>query len=113
MLRTLARDQQPAFLTTYTRNPSILRMVQTVSESVYPLNPDDAELHELARRVEHASQRDVVYHIDRYGPGGLFGDGDPADRPLHPGGRPLKQQFSELTSVRNALVVVARTRRQS
>ena len=51
----------------------------------------------------------VVYHLNRYAEGGLFGTSDPADRPVHQGGsHTLKELFTGLNSEQNALVVTAR-----
>lgn len=110
MLRALIREERPELLTTYTRNPNVLRMLQHVSQNIYPLNPDDTELHGYALQMDNATERDAVYHIDRYGADGLFGGDDPADQSFT-ANVSLKQQFPELYNARNALIVVARTRR--
>lgn len=112
MLKQLVGDSQPDFVTTYTRNPNVLRMIAKISHEIYPIINDDA-LRNIALQMDHASLHDVTYHIQRYGADGLFGDGDPADRPFTTDGIPLKQQFIELTNIRNALVVAARVRRNS
>lgn len=111
MLVDLLTIEQPTFLTTYTRNPSILRMIASVSSEVYPITLHSM-LARFARSLPNATEIDSVnYHINRYDEGGLFREGDPADRPLTPGGISLKEQFDRLTDVRNALVVVSRVRR--
>lgn len=112
MLHQYIDQAQPAFLTTYTRNPSILRMLRHVSDDIYPL-VDDLMLRNMAAMMDHASQRDVIYHLDRYGEEGLFRGTDPADGSLDEGEVSLKQQYAELASVRHALVVAARVRRES
>lgn len=109
MLRTYIREHEPTFLTTYTRNPSILRMVDSVSQQTYPLLQDD-ELQDMALQMPNASMHDVAYHIHRYGEDGLFRGSDPADRSFVSGEPPIKQRFALLNSVRNALVVAARLR---
>lgn len=100
------------YLTTYTRNPSVLRMVANTASDPFPLS-DNNELRELALKMDNAElHRDgIVYHFDRYDEGGLFGGSDPADR--SPDSKPtsLKQRFPGLESARNALVLAAKIRR--
>jgi len=83
-------------------------MIGTVAHTVYPAS-DDEELKELAGKMEHATQiSGVTYHIDRYGPDGLFGDDDPAERSYLKRGPALKVMYRQLESVSNALIVTAR-----
>ena len=110
MLAQYVDEVRPEFLATYTRNPSILRMLRHVSDDIYPL-VDDPVLRDMTAMMDHASRRDVVYHLHRYSEEGLFCGSDPADRPLEQGGVSLKQQYAGLASVRHALVVAARVRR--
>lgn len=111
MLDNLLRATQPEFLTTYTRNPRILRMMNHVSSELYPL-VDDEELKSLATTMNYAEPRgNALYHINRYDENGLFVGVDPASYPFEKDGVSLKQQFEELINVRNALVVAARVRR--
>lgn len=111
MLQQLIATSVPELLITYTRNPRILRMVARTASALYPVD-DDSQLTELATSLPNVTMVDgVAYHLNRYGEQGLFRGEDPASRPFHPDGIPLKQQFTELISVRNALAVVARTRR--
>ncbi len=112
MLMHLVEQQKPEILTTYTRNPHVIRMLARVCDTIYPLVGDE-NLRDLALKMEHASLADVAYHIDRYGEDGLFRGEDPADRPLIVGDAPLKKRFTGLVSVRNALVVAARVRGNS
>lgn len=109
MLEQYVHTNNPSFLTTYTRNPSVLKMMRTVAKDIYPDSYDD-ELSALAEEMPGASRGEdgVIYHVDRYGEGGLFKDFDPADHPLSPGELPLKSRFLELQNVRSALVVAAR-----
>lgn len=110
MLRRLVQQQQPKFLTTYTRNPAILQMIQRVSSELYPIVPDE-ELRNLASQMQFASQIDAIYHLNRYDEGGLFRGDDPADSPFANNEMSLKNQFNELSNVRNALIVAARVRK--
>ena len=105
----LTQHQDVTQLATYTRNPSILRMIRTVAHTIYPIN-DDKQLEKIAQQMPHAQQpqNDVVYHLDRYGPKGLFGHSDPADRPYFRNGIPLKKMYRNLQSVQSALIVTAR-----
>jgi hypothetical protein len=113
MLKDLVQSEQPEFLTTYTRNPSIIRMMQHVSSELYPMRYDD-ELQELASEMPYADAREgIFYHINRYNDyeDGLFVGADPADSPLKQNGHSLKQQYRALADARNALIIAARVRR--
>lgn len=110
MLQHFVREARPAYLTTYTRNPRILRMIGRVSGAIYLL-VDDPMLRDMAAGMNGASMRDVAYHLDRYGEDGLFHGGDPADGSVEANGVSLRQRYQELASVRNALVIAARVRR--
>lgn len=113
MLRELVQSENPRFLTTYTRNPKILRMVSRVSTELYPIE-DDAELESLASEMPFAEAYEgIFYHINRYSDyeDGLFVGEDPGSGPFEENGPPLKQQFGGLVDARNALVVAARVRR--
>jgi hypothetical protein len=112
MLQELVQSERPGFLTTYTRNPKILRMIDRVSSALYPIE-NDTELQCLTSEMPSAEARaGVVYHINRYSDykDGLFAGEDPAETSFEKNGAPLKQQFSELADARNALVVAARVR---
>jgi len=110
LLEKLVVDERPQHITTYTRNPSVLRMMSHVTESLYPIAGDD-ELRALAEAQPNATNLNGIYHIERYGEGGLFHGADPANRPFSDSGIPLKEQFEGLRSVRNALVVAGRIRK--
>ena len=111
MLEQLVDSEQPDYLTTYTRNPRILRMMQRAQSDVYPL-VNDSELRNIATAMAHATADETaVYHIDRYSEAGLFQGDDPANAAVYDDGAPLKQHFTQLMSVRNALVVAARVRK--
>ena len=113
MLEDLVQSEQPEFLSTYTRNPSIVRMIQHVSSELYPVQHDDI-LQDLASEMPFAEAREnIFYHINRYDDyeEGLFVGSDPADSPLKQNGLSLKQQYRALTDARNALIITARVRR--
>ena len=113
MLQELVQSEQPRFLTTYTRSPKILRMINRVSSELYPIE-DDPELHFLASEMLFAEAREgTFYHINRYSDyeDGLFVGEDPASSSFKKNGPPLKQQFGGLVDARNALVIAARVRR--
>lgn len=109
MLRRFIQDHEPRYLTTYTRNPSILKMISGISSELYPLQ-SSYELSALASEMPYASfdTNGVAYHVNRYGEGGLFSGFDPADLPLDNDRQPLKEQFSGLRNIRSALVIAAR-----
>ena len=112
MLQELVQSEQPQFLTTYTRSPKILRMINRVSSELYPIE-DDPELHFLASEMLFAEAREgTFYHINRYSDyeDGLFAGEDPASEPFKKNELTLKQQFAGLMDTRNALVVAARVR---
>lgn len=108
LLKEFVSQTDVAYLTTYTRNPSILRMMRSVSSSLYPLD-EDSQLQLFAGDMAHATYDELegtVYHFDRYGEEGLFRGFDPAERACETL-EPLKTRFKGLMSVRNALVVAA------
>ena len=108
MLRDYLNNNPTELLTTYTRNPRVLRMIGSVANSVYPID-DAPDLQRLATLMSHVSMRqDVGYHINRYAKGGLFRGDDPANSTVATSPRSLKQQYPVLKNVRNALAVVAR-----
>lgn len=109
MLGAYLLDSDIHYLTTYTRNPAILRMIRTVAHTIYPIN-DDKQLEKLAQHMPHADQpkNHIVYHAGRYGPGGLYGISDPAERPYFADGPPLKDMYRGLRDVGTALIVAAR-----
>jgi hypothetical protein len=113
MLRDfLGHHSSAELLTTYTRNPVVLQMIDRTASATYPL-VDDAELCQLAQTMPHAVQSgDATYHKDRYGEQGLFRGNDPATLNIATPPLPLKERFIELSSVRNALVVVARLNKE-
>lgn len=112
----LSVEDRPDIVTTYTRNPSVIKMLGRVCGGVvkvYPVSTDKT-LAEIASRMDSATMIDnTLYHVNRYEPEGLFGGADPADRSLSPDGPPLKQQFKGLQSIRNALVIVGRPEGES
>lgn len=107
MLEAFIATEPTQLITTYTRNPAIIKMVRRVSSGVYPLD-DDNELREKALQMPHASaEGNAAYHLNRYGPEGLFHGFDPAERPLSAEGPKLKDVYPQLQSVRHALVIAA------
>ena len=112
LLGQFVEAHQPSLLTTYTRNPSVLKMMRTVAPDVYPAT-NDHELRELAAEMPFSmlDTQGVAYHIDRYGEGGLFQGFDPADYPLD-GAIPLKESYPGLQNIRSALVVTARINKE-
>lgn len=109
MLGAYLLDSDVRYLTTYTRNPAVLRMMRTVAHTIYPIN-DDKQLKKLVQQMPHAEQpeRGVAYHLNRYGPEGLYGVSDPAERPYFTDGVPLKDMYRSLRDVGAALIVAAR-----
>lgn len=107
MLEDFLTANPTPLLITYTRNPAIIKMIQRVADEVYPVDQNET-LRRTALRMPFASAADqAVYHLDRYGPEGLFRGFDPADRPLNKEGESLKETFPALKSIRHALVVAA------
>ena len=87
-------------------------MIQKQSSEIYPLH-DDVQLKQMTLEMSHALELDAVYHVDRYGENGLFRGEDPANLPIDESGKSLKQKFTGLMSVRNALVVAARVKKEA
>lgn len=110
MLLNSIQDLRPTHLTTYTRNPAVLKMIDGVSDAVYPLDKDE-ELRQIAAEMPHATDLDAIYQINRYPEQGLFRGTDPADTPYEMGQPSLKESFPLLISARNALIVTSRIRK--
>ena len=107
MLKNFLTENPISLLTSYTRNPAIIRMIQRVADEVYPVEQSEF-MRRTALQVPFASAADeAVYHLDRYGPEGLFRGSDPAENPLYKGGARLKETYPALKSIRHALVVAA------
>lgn len=111
MLKAMLDIEKPFAIATYTRNPSVIKMMRHVSiGDMYPLQ-DIAELRTLAHSMPHAcvAEDGATYHFNRYEGGGLFKGFDPADRSIREGEPRLKDVFLHLQDRAHALVVVART----
>lgn len=111
MLQEYVKEHKVEHVATYTRNPSVLKMIGHVASTVFPVD-DDEVLRGIAVSMENAAllQDGAAYHIDRYSEEGLFQGDDPADRPLR-GSSSLKTDYIGLRNARTALVVAARVRR--
>lgn len=89
-------------LVTYTRNPSVLRILGGTAMKHDVLSYDNPEL--AARDIPHASvSGGVIYHVNRYAPHGLYGGLDPATRQYN--GQILKQRCRMLGNKNTALAV--------
>lgn len=109
MLQAYVADHEPEYVTTYTRNPAILRMISTVAFAMSPISYSK-QLHGLSEQVPYAKmgKDGVFYHTGRYGADGLYGENDPADKPYFKDGLALKSMYRGLEDPGNALVVAAR-----
>ena len=101
-------DRYPVeMLTTYTRNPNILRMIGRVATTIYPLEQDKLLMDAAASMPLATNIGEAHYHINRYGKGGLYRGDDPAVNPLTPTSDQLKECFTPLSNTRHALIVAA------
>ena len=108
MLGDFLTTHRPELLTTYTRNPAILKMIGRSSLSIFPLE-QNTELAITAADMPNATVvNGITYHLNRYGEGGLFQAGDPAESSIATPPLPLNQVFPLLLNQRHALVVAAR-----
>lgn len=109
MLKDFVQHHPADFLTTYTRNPAVLRMIQHVARDIYP-KTTAIDLQNVAVQMPHTylDEDGSTYHFNRYDEGGLYLTDDPADRPLIDSGISLKEQFPRLDNICHALVVAAR-----
>lgn len=103
MLGEFVTKHNPSELTAHTRNPSILRLLGTVSGVSDVLRHDNPE--RLLELLPHAAPADnTFYHMDRYAPTGLYDGIDPASRNYN--GLPLSEQYISLQNRNNALAVM-------
>lgn len=113
MLEDFIATNDPQYLMTYTRNASIVKMIQRVASGVFPIEKDEA-LGDMASSMNNAAVHDgAAYHMNRYGDDGLFGGEDPATRTFDGEHGRLIDEFAQLASVRNALIVAARVKKGS
>jgi hypothetical protein len=102
MVRIFIDQFTPDTMTAYTRNPGVLRILGNVSSRHDVLTNENPE--EIAEQLAYASVHNgILYHIDRYGPSGLYGSYDPADRVYNK--RVLKERAVLLQNPNNALAV--------
>lgn len=95
-------QHRPDSLLAYTRNPAVLRIAGQVGDVSDVLTHDDPE--SVAELFPEPTIHDgVIYHVDRYAPGGLYGDFDPAERLYN--GQVLKQRAVLLQNPNHALAV--------
>lgn len=99
-------DSNPAeHLCAYTRNPAILRILGAVTRQA-------DVLLQLSSPLPHVSIHEgIAYHIDRYGPDGLYGSYDPASREYN--GHVLKERCTLLEKPGNALAVSVNINKES
>jgi hypothetical protein len=86
-------------------------MIRQVASEVFPIDKD-AVLGAIAGAMNHATIHDeTAYHLNRYGSDGLFGGDDPATRQFDNEHGRLIDEFTQLSSVRNALIVAAKVKK--
>lgn len=92
-------------MTAYSRNPAILDIMDRNLQNTYPLNNDEST-KAIALSMPHSVDvADVTYHLGRYGEEGLYGSNDPARRHFRMSKLPFFQQYPQLSSKSNALVI--------
>lgn len=104
LVNDFIRQQQPGRLVAYTRNPSLLRLLEQVSGCDNVLEHDNPDA--VATTIANATTGpdNNLYHIGRYAPNGLYGLGhDPATRLYY--GVPLVKRCILLADPNNALAV--------
>lgn len=115
--RDLIKSEKPKYLTAYTRNPALIKAVAEACglKNTYPFNRDNKLAIIAAARMDNATlylgdDGEQLFHENRYcipGSAGLYGGDDPAERTLRYDGRSLKDEFTMLEHVGNALIVAA------
>lgn len=100
-------NNQPDYLTAYTRNPYTVGILNQYN-GTFPVNSSE-KLKSIAGDMEGSELIDgVAYHIGRYGQNGLYGANDPAGRCLRGDDIALKERFSKLSDPGSALVLAAK-----
>lgn len=100
-------NNQPDYLTAYTRNPYTVGILNQYN-GTFPVNSSE-ELKSIAGDMEGSELIDgVAYHIGRYGQNGLYGANDPAGRCLRGDDIALKERFSKLSDPGSALILAAK-----
>lgn len=105
MVREFLDSNPTDHLSAYTRNPAILRILGTVARQADILL---GLSHPLPNVSFHD---DIAYHLDRYGPDGLYGSYDPASGEYN--GRILKERCVLLEEPGNALALSVNVSKES
>lgn len=115
--RALIEVEKPKYLTAYTRNPSLIKAVAETCGigNTFPFNRENRLAGIAATSMANATciiddNGQQVFHENRYcmpGFSGLYGGDDPAELTLRYDGRSLKEEFTVLEHVGNALIVAA------
>jgi hypothetical protein len=96
-VREFTRQHPADYLTAYTRNPRLLRVLGAVAQT------KDVLARQSVALPDATVHDGIAYHIDRYAPTGLYGMFDPADGEYR--GQVLKHRATLLTNSNNALAV--------
>lgn len=105
MVKEFLTGQSCDYLTAYTRNPGVLRILGKVGCVNDIL--DQKPAIDMPYAIEYEG---VTYHIGRYGPNGLYGEEDPADRMIN--GVVLKERCKLLVNPNNALALAVAVNRK-
>ncbi|HEU4984275.1 MAG TPA: hypothetical protein VFT58_01435 [Nitrososphaera sp.] len=106
MVERFIKEEQPARLIGYTRNPGVVRMLAGASGREDILSHDDPAAVALEVPNATVGPDGHLYHIGRYAPHGLYGSYDPADRPLQKeGATSLREICTLLDDPNNALAL--------
>ena len=111
LLETYMNEVNSKYLATYSRNPSIIKMMRHVCSEVMPTDYCD-ELASVSGAMSDSTKiNNTYYHLDRYPIGGLFQGYDPAERMIDTQQR-LIDRFPLLSNQRHALVIAGKVERK-
>lgn len=96
----------PEIVTSYTRNPSVLRLLDNIGGDVF-----DNDNKQIALSMNNAVKLSDgnIYHIDRFGPNGLYGTNDPAEQLYND--EIFMNKFIGLKNTCNALALAVKVKR--
>lgn len=98
---------KPEAITSFTRNPSVLRLLDDVSDGDVFSNTN--KLLSLSLPNVTTSSDGYNYHINRFAPNGLYGSNDPAEQLYK--GEVFMNHFFELKNICSALALAIKVKK--
>lgn len=98
----------PEMVTSFTRNPSVLRLLEEIGDD--DIFNQNNKAFALTLPNVTAEIDGYNYHIDRFGPNGLYGANDPAEQIYK--NQKFMEKFVGLKNICNALALAVNIKRE-